>query len=65
MTIGERIRAARKKAGLTQMELADKMGVTEPAIRAIEIRTKSPRVDTIERIASALGVSPAWLCGWE
>ena len=24
-----------------------------------------PRIDTVERLAAALGVSPAWLAGWE
>ena len=27
MTVGERIKAARKKAGMTQKELADKLGI--------------------------------------
>lgn len=56
MTVGERIRASRKRAGLTQKKLAEKLGVTEPAVRALETRTKSPGVKTVQRVADALQV---------
>lgn len=61
---GSRMRYARIKAGLTQLELGELIGVTEPAIRALEIGTKDHRIKTVEKIAKELNVSPAWLCGW-
>lgn len=65
LSIGDRIKKAREKKGLTQKAVAEMIGVTEPAIRALEIRTNHPRVDTVEKISKVLDVSPAWLCGWE
>lgn len=66
MTIGERIHEARKKAGLTQTELAKKIGVMHSAIHKYEtgIITNIP-IDRIRSIASALNVTPAYLMGWE
>lgn len=61
---GSRMRYARIEAGLTQQKLGELIGVTEPAIRALETRTKDPRIKTVEKVAKELNVSPAWLCGW-
>ena len=58
------MRYARIEAGLTQQKLGELIGVTEPAIRALETRTKDPRIKTVEKVAKELNVSPAWLCGW-
>lgn len=56
MTTGEKIRAARKRAGLTQKELAEKLGVTGSLIGIYETDRRKPKNDTLDRIASALGV---------
>lgn len=70
MTTGERIRAARKRAGLTQAELAERIGVTQQvisqheqcgmadsAIRKYESGKVTPKIETLAKIAKALGVS--------
>lgn len=57
MTTGDKIRAARKRAGLTQKELGEKLGVTGSLIGIYETDRRNPKNDTLERIASALGVS--------
>lgn len=49
-----RLRAAR---GLTQVELAQMLGVAQPRIAEIERGDANPRLDTISRLAHALGVS--------
>lgn len=62
MTTGERIKAARKAAGLTQTELADKIGVKYSAIHKYESgMIVNLKRETISSIAKALDVKPSWL----
>lgn len=62
MTTGERIRLARKAAGLTQTELADKVGVKFSAIHKYESGIiVNLKKDTIAALAKALNVKPSWL----
>ena len=56
-TIGERIRELRSAIGISQAELADKVGMTQTGIASIESGTVS-RPRRIVEIARALGVSP-------
>ena len=56
---GERLRALRKKAGLTQPELADLVGVHETTIRRWENNNDQPMPDSFSRLTKALGVSEA------
>lgn len=56
MNIGEVIKAARKKAGLTQKQLAERMGVNPSLISQYEKGFRNPKLETLERIASALEV---------
>lgn len=56
---GQKLAALRKERGLTQPQLAELLGVSSPAVDYYERRAKNPSVDTIERIADALGVEPA------
>jgi len=66
MTVGERIRYYRKEAGLTQQEVADKLGLNAQAIHKYEkgIVTNIP-IKNIEMMAALFGVSPEMLTGWE
>lgn len=56
MGIGERIKAAREKTGMTQVELGKKVGVSGVAIMRYEKGQRQPRLDQLIRIAVALGV---------
>jgi|GEM_PF-404451 len=57
--VGSRIRVARQARGLTAAALANRVGVTENAIRKIESGdSKEPRFSTGLRIAHALGIKP-------
>ena len=58
---GNRLRALRKKAGLTQPELADLVGVHETTIRRWENNNDKPMPDSFSRLAKALAVSEAEL----
>ena len=51
------IRFARLRAGLTQEELAAKAGISQPALARIEAGRVRPRIDTIERLLDACGMS--------
>ena len=59
MTIGEAIRNARHAKGLTQNELAGRLGVTQALVGHYERGLRKPKLETLNRIASALEVS-AW-----
>lgn len=56
--LGDRIREARKKASLTQAELAEKIGVKRSVISKYENGSISPTHDTILNIAKALNIFP-------
>ena len=66
MTVGDRIRELRIREGLTQTDLAQKMGVIKQTLYKYENRivTNIPS-DKIEAAANVLGVSPGYLMGWE
>jgi transcriptional regulator with XRE-family HTH domain len=48
---------ARRRAGLSQSELARRTGTAQPAIARIEGRDVVPRVDTLARLLEACGAS--------
>lgn len=50
------IRAWREYLGLSQREVAGRMGISQPAFAKMEARGVRPRVATLMKIASALGV---------
>lgn len=56
MTYGEAIKAARKSKGLTQKQLADKLCISYVNISQLENNQRTPTIETLERIASALGI---------
>ena len=56
MTVGQRIKAERKAKGMTQEDLGKKLGVSGAAIAQYETGRRYPKVETLERIATALNV---------
>lgn len=59
---GDRIRRARKAAGLTQEQLAEIVGVSRPTITQWETgSTKTMRFEHIFKAARALQKNPEWL----
>ena len=61
--LGERLRNIRKRAGVTQAELARRLGYSQPMIAAIETGRRRLRSDHLPRVASILGVSATALIG--
>lgn len=51
----ELVRSARLEAGLTQAQLAARLGVTQPTVAALERPGANPRVRTLERALAATG----------
>ena len=60
-SLKQRFRKARERAGLTLRDLATKSGQPLSTITDIEGGYRMPRIDTLERIALALGVPAGWL----
>lgn len=64
-TIGERIAQVRKNKGLTQLELAEKIGIKRALLSDYEIGRTRIFGEMVIRIALALQVSPNRLFGFE
>lgn len=56
-SIGETIASLRKKKGMTQNELAEKMNVTDKAVSKWERDLSCPDINTISKLADILDVS--------
>ena len=66
MDIGERIKRRREELGLSQSELARKVGYTSRStINKIEKDGRGISQDKIVAIAKALRTTPSYLMGWE
>lgn len=55
VAIGARLRSLREKQGLTSRDLAEKTGLDHSHIAKIERGTYNLRVDTLHKVATALG----------
>lgn len=60
MTFGERIRLAREAKGMTQKELADTVGMSQPALYNTESGRNKSSTKIVD-FAKALDVSPDWI----
>ncbi|HVX19918.1 MAG TPA: helix-turn-helix transcriptional regulator [Acidimicrobiales bacterium] len=54
--VGERVREAREAAGLSQRELARRMGTSQAAVDRLEAGGVGATLTTLQRVASALGL---------
>lgn len=57
LVFGNNIRACREHAGLTQEELANRIGCTQSYISQIEHVEARPTLGTLQKIAEAIGCS--------
>ena len=60
-TFGDRMAAARDVTGLTQHDLAARLGVKDKTIKAWENDTAEPRANKLQMLAGVLNVSMRWL----
>ena len=63
--VGSRIKVARDYRGMTQQELADKVGINRTTLTGYESGHRTPDLFTAKRIAAALGVSMDVLSGMD
>ena len=62
MTFGEKLQNARLALNLSQLELGEKVGVSERSIYSYEQTGVFPRKTVIKKLADALSVSVTYLC---
>jgi len=62
-TFGERLASARESAGLTQLQLAEKLGTTQRVITYWEREPVALRAEQLAALADALGVTTDFLVG--
>ncbi|WP_322176677.1 helix-turn-helix domain-containing protein [Acutalibacter caecimuris] len=63
MTTGQRIKAAREKVGVSQAQLAERLGVPYQSISQWERDKRNPKYATLEKIAQALETTVDELMG--
>ena len=56
-TLGTTIASLRKEKGMTQMELAEQLGVTDKAVSKWERDLSCPDVNSLPTLAKVLGIS--------
>lgn len=61
--LGKRIADARHVLGLTQKDLANKVGVTAQAVSKWERGSSCPDISILDKIADSLGVSVSEILG--
>ena len=54
--LAQQVRKLREAQGLSQAELARRIGSTQPAVARLEAGGVAPTIETLGRIAAALGV---------
>jgi len=59
--LGKRVRALRREAGLSQEELAFRVGMKRSYVSDLERGTRNPSVRALARLADGLSVHPARL----
>ena len=66
LTIGQRIKIARIRHKMTQVQLAERISLSKTALSQIESGdTADPRMSTLIALADALGVTMDYLAGRE
>lgn len=59
--LGNIIKSARQKAGITMETLADRIGITERYLYRIKNEGKKPSYDILFKLIRELSISPDWI----
>ncbi len=62
---GERIKRARNSTGLSQKDIAEKLGITQQSYSNWESGRANPSPENLRKLADILEVSPSYILGWE
>lgn len=63
MEFSERLKTLRKEAGLTQVDVAEKLGISQPAYASWERGVKKPTQENLVKLSKILYVSVDYLLG--
>ena len=63
MTFGDTLKELRLKAGMTQLQLAEKINVTKSVVSYYEHRDKKPSPDVLIKFSVIFGVTTDYLLG--
>ena len=64
ITISKRIKELRTEVGITQVELAEKIGVNQATIANYEKNRRHPDIQTIKKLCDCFEVSADYLLGF-
>jgi transcriptional regulator with XRE-family HTH domain len=65
LAFGTHLRSLRKKAGLTQEEIADRAGIHVTYLSGVERGLRNPSIRNVRRLAQALGMPTKELFSFE
>lgn len=66
MNLNFKIKERREELGITLQQVANHLGVSKATVQRYESgEIKNIKLETIEKIAEILKVTPAYLMGWE
>ena len=56
LRLGDQLRAIRRSRNLTQKEVAERAGISQPALSRIELGGGVPDIETLRRLGNAMSV---------
>lgn len=62
--VAQRIKKARLDSGLTQMDIANQLGISQPSYSRVEAGRLEPSAVQIVTLSGLFGVSVLWLLGY-
>lgn len=62
---GQRLKAARQAIGMTQQEIAQRLGLTRNGYQFYELGKRDPSLPKLMQLCKVLNVSPNELLGWK
>ena len=61
--LGERLKELRKQQGLTQVQVAERLGLSKAVISSYEVASRHPSYDILIKMAAIYGVTTDYLLG--
>lgn len=65
MTLGEKLVRLREQKGLSQYEVANRLGIKRPRYNSWEQNIAKPRLEMLKKLAEFYDVKPEYLLGYE